>query len=305
MNSSSDEIKDDKPLRAAIYGRVSTGRQSFGYSLDEQIRQARELCKLKQWKISYIFREDAESGSTTDRPKFQMMLMKAKDCCFDVLVFWKLDRFCRSLRDVVNVEKYLRECGISLFSLTEQIDTTTAFGRFNFRNIASAAELESDLIKERTILGLKALAHQHKWPNKNPPLGYDIKHDGCLLVNSSEKNLVIHIFKRYVRIKSMPQLAFELNKKGISTKNGKKWSAASIKHILCNQIYLGLYAVAGVEAEIKEYKIISKRLFHQVQIVRKRYAPNIGSMNKKRKKEKIDKVISEFLSFINEEELDI
>ena len=150
--------EEEKQITAAIYARVSSQNQIFGYRLEEQIRLSRERCKQMGWKVSYIFKEDGISGGTLDRPKFQVMMEKARQDAFDVLVFWKLDRFCRSLVDLVNVERELREYNVALHSITEAIDTTTPFGKFNFRNIGSAAEPERDLIKERSRMGMKALA---------------------------------------------------------------------------------------------------------------------------------------------------
>lgn len=291
----------NKTIIAAIYARVSSGRQVNGYSLEEQIRLAKERCNMMGWKIRYIFCEDAQSAGTTDRPKFQMMLQKAEQRNFDVLVFWKLDRFCRSLLDVVNMEKKLCEYGVSLHSVTEQIDTTTSFGRFNFRNIASAAEWERDMIKERSRLGMKALAMQHKWPNRLPPLGYDKGKDGRLKINMKEAKLVRYIFKRYKQLKSMPQLAYELNQQGIKTKRAKKWSAASIKNIIDNEIYIGNYTVSDIKATLKEYQIISTRFFHSIQKIKNRKQHD-REMPKERKRAAVDRVLNEYLSFLKEKE---
>lgn len=293
---------DERPIIAAIYARVSSNNQVFGYSLDEQIRLARERCELMGWKVRYIFKEDGESGSTLNRPKFQMLMKKAEQRAFDVLVFWKLDRFCRSLLDVVNVEKQLNEYGVSLHSITEQIDTTTSVGRFNFRNIASAAEWERDMIKERSRLGMRALALQHKWPNKIIPLGYDKGEDGHLKVNLAEAKLVQKIFRRYIKINSMPQVAFELNKKGIKTKRGKKWSKIYIKRVLDNELYLGKYEVTDVEAYIKECKIISKKLFKAAKELRFRYREENKPMPRNRKEAVVERIFNEYLSFLDEEE---
>lgn len=291
----------NKTIIAAIYARVSSNRQVNGYSLEEQIRLAKERCNMMGWKIRYIFCEDAQSAGTTDRPKFQMMLQKAEERNFDVLVFWKLDRFCRSLLDVVNMEKKLCEYGVSLHSVTEQIDTTTSFGRFNFRNIASAAEWERDMIKERSRLGMKALAMQHKWPNRLPPLGYSKGKDGRLKINMKEAKLVRYIFKRYKQLKSMPQLAYELNQQGIKTKRAKKWSAASIKNIIDNEIYIGNYTVSDIKATLKEYQIINTRFFHSIQKIKNRKQHD-REMPKERKRAAVDRVLNEYLSFLKEKE---
>lgn len=106
-------------IRAAIYARISSANQKNNYSINEQIACCRKYIDQKGWTVHYLFFDEAEGGSSIERPKFQSMLERARAGCFDVIVVWKLDRFCRSLVDLVNVEKALRECGVSLCSVTE------------------------------------------------------------------------------------------------------------------------------------------------------------------------------------------
>ncbi len=294
--------EEERQTTAAIYARVSSQNQIFGYSLEEQIRLSRERCKLMGWKISYIFKEDGKSGSTLDRPKFQVMMGKARQDAFDVLVFWKLDRFCRSLVDLVNVERELRGYNVALHSITEAIDTITPFGKFNFRNIGSAAELERDLIKERSRMGMKALALKHKWPNKLPPLGYDKKEDGKLKTNEKEIKLVREIFDMYIKLRSMPQVAFELNKKGVETKRGNRWAATAVKRILDNKLYIGTYEVADIKEDVKEYKTIDEKLFKKTADLRYRFNEKPAEIPKDRKAGTIEKVFNEYLEFLNDME---
>ena len=294
--------EEEKQITAAIYARVSSQNQIFGYSLEEQIRLSREKCKQMGWKVSYIFKENGISGSTLERPKFQVMMEKARQNTFDVLVFWKLDRFCRSLVDLVNVERELREHNVALHSITESIDTTTPFGKFNFRNIGSAAELERDLIKERSRMGMKALALKHKWPNKHPPLGYDKKEDGKLKINEKEIKLVREIFDMYIKLRSMPQVAFELNKKEVKTKRGNKWTTTAVKRILDNKLYIGGYEVAGIQEDVKEYKIMDEKLFKKTEDLRHRFNEKPAEMPKDRKAGTIEKVFNEYIEFLNDME---
>ena len=289
---------------AAIYARTSSPNQRFNHSIKEQVDRCWKFCDERGWVARYVFVDEGESGGTTDRPKFQLMLEKAKAGKFNAIVFWKLDRFCRSLVDLVNIERLLREWGIGLCSVTEYLDTTTSVGRFNFRNLASVAELEREMIGERARMGLYALAREHKWPNPHPPLGYDKGENGMLKVNKREAKLVRWIFKRYIRSRSMPQVAFELNKKGIITKNGKEWNARAVRDILTNELYVGGYRVAGVEARVGEYRIIDDELHDKANESRLRYKNDNGGkrppMPEDRRRAKIDRIFNEYFGFLRE-----
>jgi site-specific DNA recombinase len=257
--------------RAAIYVRTSSENQRFSYSLDEQARRCWERCDMKEWEVVYVFRDEARSGKDTGRPKFQKMMSKAESRDFDVVVFWKLDRFSRSLMHVVNLEQKFRELNIALHSVTEQIDTTTAAGRFNFRNIANAAEFERDMIKQRTKMGHRALANDHKWPNDDLPLGYERKENGKLSIIDGEAELVREIFGMYLEKRSMPQVAHELNEKSIKTTEGNDWIPRAVGDILRNELYIGKYQVADVDETIEEYRILQDDIFEQVHKVRHRF----------------------------------
>ncbi|KXB07130.1 resolvase, partial [candidate division MSBL1 archaeon SCGC-AAA382C18] len=195
-----------------------------------------------------------------------------------------------------------REWGVGLHSITEQIDTTTPVGRFNFRNLASAAELERDMIKQRSRMGMHALAKQHKWPNPYPPMGYDKDEDGKLVVNEEEADLVRRIFVMYIDRHSMPEVAFELNEEGIRTKRDKEWSAWSVKKVLSNEIYIGEYEVAGVEDYVGDYRIIEDSLFEKATEVRYRFKNEQNEMSEERKKKKTDKMVDKYLDFLDEME---
>ncbi|MCD6241718.1 recombinase family protein [Candidatus Bathyarchaeota archaeon] len=265
------ETNDEKVVFAAIYARTSSPNQKSNYSIEGQVNQCWSYCQQRGWIVRYVFIDECQSGRTIERPKFQLMLEKAKNNEIDVIVFWKLDRFCRSLVDLVNIERMLRSYGVGLCSVTEFIDTTTPVGRFNFRNLASVAELERELIGERARLGLHALAREHKWPNPHPPLGYDKNEDGTLVTNSSEAKLVRKIFSMYIREKSMAQVAFLLNREGIRTKKGGKWTARAVRDIITNNLYIGDFCVAGVKEHVEKYRILSDETFQKAQEIRRRF----------------------------------
>ena len=279
-------------LIAGIYARTSSTSQEFGYSIDEQIRRCAGRCEAMGWEVRYVFTDEAESGRNTERPAFQRMLSTAEQNALDVVVFWKLDRFCRSLVDLVKTEEQLDEWGVALQSVTEYIDTTTPVGRFNFRNLASAAELETDLTSQRVKLGMHGLAQEHRWPNDHPPLGYDLLEDKRLQVNESEAELVERIYRMYLREKSMPEVAFLLNRQGHRTKSGEEWCARSVQKVLSNELYTGVYSVAGYEDQVEDYRILPDELFNEVTETRFRFQR--VEMSGERKEAKAERILEQF-----------
>jgi site-specific DNA recombinase len=299
--SQQTDYEQKLPVRAALYARTSSPNQRFNYSIDEQIACGQKYAEQRNWVVTHLFFDESERAETTDRPKFQLMLQKAKSGCFDVIIFWRIDRFCRSLVDLVSVERTLRENKVGLCSVTEYIDTSTSVGRFNFRSIGSVAELEAELIGERARMGMHALAKKHRWPNAHPPLGYERLSDGRLKVTQKEAKLVRKIARMYLHEKSMPHVAFLLNKEGILTKKGKQWTAATVRGVLADGIYSGTYALAGIKDFVQDYRILDDSLFLAVNQTRLRYKSKGNrkpSMPEDRKSEKIEKMFGKYFELL-------
>lgn len=292
QSDSSDE--NTAVSRAAIYARTSASKRGFRYSIDEQVSRCWKRCEQHDWEVVFVFTDEAESGTNTQRKDFQLMMEIAEQGHFDVVVFWKLDRFCRSLSDLVKTEEKLDTWGVALQSVTEYIDTTSPVGRFNFRNLASAAELESDLTSQRVQLGMHGMAKEHKWPNNEPPMGYTLNEDRTLSVDNSEAKLVRRIFKMYLEERSMPRVAFLLNDAGFTTGGETEWSRWTVKQILSNELYRGKYQVAGYEDHVEDYQIVSDTLFEAVTETRYRFKHKQEEMDKDRKRSKAESILHEF-----------
>lgn len=125
------------------YARVSTADQNLDLQTDA----------LEKAGCERIFSE-AASGVRIERPALAEALSHAR--AKDVFVVWKLDRLGRTVRQLVDFVSALRARDIEFRSLTDGIDTTTAAGRFFFHMMAALAEMERDLIRERTMAGLSA-----------------------------------------------------------------------------------------------------------------------------------------------------
>jgi len=293
---------DDRSLRTAVYARTSDTTREEGYSLDGQVRKCLDHCEKLGWTVGFIYRDESISGADTDRPMFQQMIDLAKQNAFDVIVFWKLDRFSRSLIHAVQLESELREFDVYLYSVTEQIDTTSPTGRFNFRNLASAAEFERDMIKQRTQLGINTQAEEHKWANQNAPLGYDLTDDQRLQINEQEAQLIRRIFESYIDARSMPTVAEQLNDAGIVTADGGSWTPRAVGDILRNEIYRGWYELGDVAEHVPEYQIIDDDTFEKVTDIRMRFQQDSvsrPSMPTSRKEKITAAMVETYLTYLD------
>jgi DNA invertase Pin-like site-specific DNA recombinase len=139
------------------YARVSTGGQNLDLQLDE----------LGEAGCEKIYKEEI-SGAADERPELQRCLEELRDG--DTLVVWRLDRFGRSLKDLVSKMEALEEKGVDFVSLTEGIDTTTAQGKLTFHIFGALAEFERELARERTMAGLKAARDRGRVGGRPPAL---------------------------------------------------------------------------------------------------------------------------------------
>ena len=125
------------------YARVSTVAQDEALQLDA----------LERAHVDRVFTDHA-CGALTDRPGLTAALSCVRPG--DSLVVWRLDRLGRSVRHLLEVVADIEQRGVTLVSLTEAIDTSTPGGRLTFHLFAALAEMERDLIRERTTAGLAA-----------------------------------------------------------------------------------------------------------------------------------------------------
>jgi DNA invertase Pin-like site-specific DNA recombinase len=125
------------------YARVSTGEQNLDLQIDA----------LRSYGCQTIYQEMA-SGGDRDRPELAAMLADANEG--DTIVIYKIDRLARSLLHLMEAIESLQRRDITIVSLCESLDLSNGYGRFVLQVLGSVAELERQLIKDRTVAGLAA-----------------------------------------------------------------------------------------------------------------------------------------------------
>ena len=120
-----------------------------------QLRELREFVERRGWQITGEYVDRGVSGSKDRRPALDQMMAAAQGRKFDVLLVWKLDRFARSLKHLVNALAEFEALGIAFVTLRDNLDLTTPSGRLMFQIIGAMAEFERALIQERVKAGLR------------------------------------------------------------------------------------------------------------------------------------------------------
>jgi len=131
------------------YARVSTEEQNLDMQVDA----------LTQFGVEKIYKEKL-TGTRRDRPQLEDLLKILRSG--DKIVVYKLDRISRSTKHLIELSELFNDMGVHFVSITDSIDTSTAMGKFFFRIMASIAELERDIISERTKSGLQAARSRGK-----------------------------------------------------------------------------------------------------------------------------------------------
>src|SRR5919197_1737152 len=136
---------------AALYARVSTLNVQ---NPELQISELKEYAGRRGWPVVAEF-IDCASGAKEPRPALKRLMIDARQRKFDAVLVWKIDRFGRSLKHLVNALAELEAVGVAFISLRDNLDLSTPSGRLMFQIIAAMSEFERALIQERVRAGLQ------------------------------------------------------------------------------------------------------------------------------------------------------
>jgi DNA invertase Pin-like site-specific DNA recombinase len=138
--------------QVALYARVST---LSNQDPEMQLRELREYAGRRGWQISEEYIDQGVSGCKESRPALNRLMSDACRRRFDAILVWKIDRFGRSLKHLVNALAELAALGVAFISLRDNLDLSTPSGRLMFQIIGAMAEFERALIQERVRAGLR------------------------------------------------------------------------------------------------------------------------------------------------------
>jgi len=229
-------------LRIAIYTRVSTEDQAKeGYSLEVQREYLESFAKREGYEIYQVYSDDGISGYSLERPALKNLIEDANQRKFDPVLVYKIDRFSRNLRDLLNLMEKFSSYDVGFKSATEPFDTTTSAGKLMFQQLGSFAEFERNRIAERVFPGMVKGVQQGNWQGARfSPFGYIYNKENKLLeVNEEEAKLLKLIYSMYISGRSIRSITEHLTKKGHRNRKGNIMTTKFVGDVLRNRIYTG------------------------------------------------------------------
>jgi len=197
-------------VKAGLYARVSTQKQAKeGYSIATQITQLKEYCQRESYEVVDVFIDEGKSGRKfTNRPELQRLKTACQDGIINAVIVYKLDRLGRSLIETGNLIKFFEDLNVDVMSRQEG-SLRGATGRAMRSMILTMAQLESDLISERTKDVMAQKTKDRGAPLNRLPYGYE-KVEGSIRVNEGHARTVKQIFEMRKAGMSYNKIAREL-----------------------------------------------------------------------------------------------
>ena len=220
--------------QAIGYARVSTDEQAReGVSLQAQVARIRAYAEAKELELADVLTDDGISGKTLERPALHELVQRCERGEVGHVVVVKLDRLTRRTRDLLAlVDDLFLARHIELHSVSESLDTSTPHGRFVLTLFGGLAQMERELIGERTRSAL-AYKRQQRQPTSHAPYGFRAngrRHRMEPL--PAELATVRRIVEAWRAGGSYLGIAAQLNAEGIPTKRGGRWHAATVRKIV-------------------------------------------------------------------------
>ncbi len=227
-------------LKVAAYCRVSTDKEDQIHSLSGQIQYFTDyISHHSDWQMCEVYYDEGISGtSVKKRAGFNRMIQDATSGKMNLILTKEVSRFARNTVDTLSYTRKLKQMGIGVLFMTDNIDTRDSDGELRLSIMASIAQEESRKTSERVKWGQKRRMEQGVVFGRDM-YGYFVR-EGKLILNVEEAETVKLIFHKFLHEeKGTHVIARELREAGIQPKQVKEWSNVVILRILRNEKYVG------------------------------------------------------------------
>lgn len=255
-------------MRVGLYLRVSTLDQVEGFSLEAQNDRLTAFCKSQGWDDTTIYMDDGKSGTDMDRPALKRLIRHCEEKKIQAVVVLKLDRLSRKQKDVLYLlEEVFEKNNVIFKSATEPFDTSTPLGKAMLGILAVFAQLERDMIVERTVIGKMQRVIGGKWNGGHAPFGYRYNEDTEELeVVEDQADIVRKIYAMFVRGESLNSISIWAQERVSS----RFFHNRMIKDIIKRPLYIGKVFYSGSVYDSDVTPIMSEDDWKLAQIELKR-----------------------------------
>lgn len=255
----------DKNKLAVVYARYSSHRQGE-QSIEGQLAEAYKYAAAHGLKIVHEYIDRAMTGKNDDREQFQTMLRDTAKKQFDIIILWKIDRFGRNREEIAFNKHRCKKNGVKIVYLAESIPDTPE-GVILESVLEGMAEYYSLQLAQNILRGQRISARNCQSTGGNRPLGYKTDPTTKKFVVDPETAPTVRlVFDMYAKGKTVTEIIAELNKRGLRTLRGNKFTKNSLRSILKNEKYIGIYTYKDeIRTEGGVPAIIDEETFTKVQ----------------------------------------
>ena len=240
IEAGGDRFVSSLKLRVAAYCRVSTGNDDQLLSLEAQKQHYEKVIKDNpEWEFAGLYCDEGISG--TKKENREGLLRLLRDCekhKIDFIITKSISRFARNTADCLEIVRRLSELGVFIYFEKENINTRSMDSELLLSVLSSLAENESVSISQNNKWGVRKRFQSGTYRQAIAPYGYD-KVGVTLVPNPKEAPVIKRIFKQALSGMGVYKIAKGLNEDGIAGRNGKPWSAGTVRGILVNERYIG------------------------------------------------------------------
>ncbi|MDO4270690.1 MAG: recombinase family protein [Eubacteriales bacterium] len=229
-------------LRVAAYCRVSTDKDDQLHSLEAQKRYFSDyIASHPDWEPAGIWADEGISGTSTRRRQFRALLAAAENGEIDLILTKEVSRFARNTVDALACTRRLKEWGVGVLFLNDNIDTRAGEGEFRLTIMASVAQEESRKTSERVKWGQRRSMERGVVFGAHGVYGYRLQ-NGVLTVREEQAEIVRRVYHMFLEAgKGTHVIARELTEAGVPTPKaqGNAWSSTMVLRLLRNEKYCG------------------------------------------------------------------
>ena len=251
--------------KAVVYARYSSHKQGE-QSIEGQLTAARAYAEARGYKIIHEYIDRAQTGRNDDRDEFQQMLSDCATKQFQVIIVWKVDRFGRN-REEITFNKYrCKKHGVRVEYVAENMGEGPESVILE-SVLEGMAEYYSLQLSQNIRRGNRENAKKCKFTGGRVPLGYKLDKDHNFVVDPVGAALVRRIYAMYSEGQTIAEIIVQLNAEQLHTGQGNAYTKNSLRTILKNEKYIGIYDFKNGEIRIEDGvpAIVDKDTFYRVQ----------------------------------------